>query len=92
MNMTKHASIRAQQRGIPPLIDLWLDQYGEEVYQDNGSIIRLFNRSSIRSMERDFGRRPIKKLSEFFSAYKVVSSHDDRTITVGHRTKRINHK
>lgn len=92
MNMTKHASVRAQQRGIPPLIDLWLDQYGTEIYQENGAIIRVFDRNSIRAMERDFGRRPLKKLSEYFSAYKVVDSHDDRTITTGHRTKRINHK
>ena len=33
MSTTRHALTRAQQRGVPPLIDLWLDAYGEEEYE-----------------------------------------------------------
>ena len=39
MNMTYHAAIRSQQRGIPPLVMQWLDQFGEECYDGHGAII-----------------------------------------------------
>ncbi|MGZ8913831.1 MAG: hypothetical protein ACXW1Z_12090 [Methylobacter sp.] len=89
MNMTHHAAIRSQQRGIPPLIDLWLDQYGEEEYDGHGGIRRYFSRASIRTMEKEFGRGPLSKLSEYFNSYKVTSSDNGQTITLGHRAKRI---
>jgi hypothetical protein len=89
VNMTHHAFIRSQQRGIPPLIDQWLDQYGEEEYDGHGGIRRYFSRASIRAMERDFGHRPVAKLAEYFNSYKVESSYDGKTITTGHRTKKI---
>jgi hypothetical protein len=89
MNMTQHAAVRSQQRGIPPLIDQWLDQYGEEVYDGHGGIRLYFSRASIRTMEREFGREPLARLSEYLNSYKIASSHDGQTITVGHRIKRI---
>lgn len=92
MNSRSHATIRAQQRGIPPLIDLWLDQFGEESYDGHGAILRYFSHASVRAMEREFGRQPVRKLSEYLDVYKVESSRDGNTITIGHRTKRINRK
>jgi hypothetical protein len=89
MNMSHHAAVRCQQRGIPPLIDQWLDQYGEEEYDGHGGVRRYFSRTSIRNMEREFGRQPLAKLSEYMDSYKVISSHDGKTITIGHRTKRV---
>ena len=49
MNMTYHATIRSQQRGIPPLILQWLDLYGEEEYDGHGAVIRYFSRASRRA-------------------------------------------
>ncbi|MGZ3767904.1 MAG: hypothetical protein ACXVA2_24785 [Mucilaginibacter sp.] len=88
MNMTYHATIRSQQRGIPPLIVQWLDQFGEEQYDGHGAIIRYFSRSSRRAMEREFGINPVKKMSEFLNAYRV-ENQDGTVITTGHLTKRI---
>ncbi len=85
---TKHAGLRAQQRCIPPMIDQLLDFYGAEEHDGRGSIILYLNKSSIRNMERDFGRRPVARLAEWFDAYKVRSIAGD-TITFGHRTKRL---
>ena len=90
MTMTTHAAIRSQQRGIPPLIVQWLDQFGEELYDGHGAIIRYFSRASRRAMEREFGSHPVKKMSEFLNAYKV-ENHDGTVITTGHLTKRIKH-
>ncbi len=86
---TLHAKLRAQQRCIPPLIDQWLDQYGEEQYDGHGGVIRFFNHASIRAMNRAFGRAPVSKMVEYFNIYKVESSHDGRVITFGHRVKHI---
>jgi hypothetical protein len=38
-----HAAIRAQQRGIPPLIRDWLFQFGEEQHDGHGAIRRFFS-------------------------------------------------
>lgn len=89
MNWSEHAAMRAQQRGIPPLIDEWLDAYGEEVYDGHGATVRFFSKKSIRNMEKAYGSLPVRKLSEWHDAYKVVSTDDGTTITIGHRRGRI---
>jgi hypothetical protein len=91
MNMTYHAVIRSQQRGIPPLIVQWLDLFGEEQFDGHGAIIRYFSRASRREMEREFGSDLVSKLSQYFKAYKV-ENHEGTVITTGHLTKRIKRK
>lgn len=80
---TSHAQKRAQQRGIPPLIDELLDRYGREQYDGHGGVILFFDRNSIRSMERDMGRKPVSRLAEWLRAYKVVTTSFECTITMG---------
>ena len=92
MNAPSHAAKRAQQRGIPPLVIQWLDEFGEERYDGHGAVLKFFSHSSIRAMEKAFGRAPVRKLFEYFNAYKVDCSHDGHVITVGHRTKRVKHR
>jgi len=89
MMFSRHASTRAQQRGIPPLIAHWLDQYGAEQYDGHGGVIRYFTRKCIREIERNEGREPVRRMSEFLDAYKIESSQDGQTITVGHKFKRF---
>jgi hypothetical protein len=91
MNLTIHAAIRSQQRGIPPLIMEWLDQFGEEYYDGHGAIIRRFSRTSWREIERQCGRDLVSKLSQYFNAY-IVETHEGTVITTGHSTKRLKHK
>lgn len=85
---TRHALARAQQRGIPPLIDQILEQYGQEQYDGHGGIVLYLDKRSIRQMERDMGREPVRRLSEWRDAYKVKTT-DGFTITTGHRHARI---
>ena len=82
---TQHANKRSQQRGIPPLIQHWLLDYGEENFNERGAIIRFFTSKSIRRMEQDFGRDPIRRLSEYLRCYLVESAYDGAVITVGKR-------
>jgi hypothetical protein len=88
---TKHAKARAQQRGIPPLVNELLDRYGQEEHDGHGAITLYLSKSSIRNMERDWGHRPVSRLAEWFDVYKVRSA-DGSTITVGHRTRRLRRK
>ena len=88
---TLHAQIRSQQRGIPPLIEQWLDLYGTEEYDGKGAVIVYLCKRSIRCMERDFGKRPVSRMSEWLNAYKVRSTGGE-TITIGFRLNRIRRK
>lgn len=92
MSTSLHAHKRAQQRGVPLLILIWLDEYGEEQYNEHGAIVKYFSNNSIRKMERDFGRAVVARMSEFFDCYKVVSSCGGTTITVGHKSRRVRRK
>ncbi len=83
--LSTHASIRQQQRGVPPLISDWLISYGDEQFDGRGGIIRFFSKQGIRRLEKDVGRDPIKRLSEFMRCYLVQSSKDGVVITQGKR-------
>jgi hypothetical protein len=89
---TQHAAARARQRAIPPFVEFLLDEFGERLYDGRGGIRVFFTRRSIRRMEHSFGRRPVAKMSEYFSVYRVDDSRDGITITIGHRSKRMNRR
>ena len=86
---SQHARTRAQQRAIPPLVDEWLDRYGEEEHDGRGGVQRYFSRRSIRAMERDLGAQPVAICKRYLGAYRVDSSHDGTVITRGWRTRRL---
>lgn len=90
---TQHAIKRSQQRGIPQLIQHWLLDYGKQNYDGRGRIVRYFTKDSVRQMERDFGREPIRRLSEYLRCYLVESACDGVVVTIGkrHKNARINH-
>jgi predicted SnoaL-like aldol condensation-catalyzing enzyme len=80
-----HAQVRAQQRGVPPIIVDWLCQYGEQQYDGHGGVVRYFTERSKRSLERAVGKTVVRRLSEYLRCYVVESSHDGGVITVGKR-------
>ncbi len=86
---TKHAAIRAQQRGIPPLVDYWLDEYGEEEFDGHGCVCLYFSQRSVRKMERSLGHQPVALFKRYLHAYKIECCTDGTTITKGWRIRRI---
>lgn len=54
-------------------------------------MVRYFSGRSIRQMERQLGREPVRRLHEFFRYYLVEDSVDGTIITVGkrHTGKRV---
>lgn len=87
-SVTRHATIRAQQRGLPPLVLQWLEDYGTEQYDGHGGIVRYFDKKARRALELAVGRTPVRRMYEWLDAYAVVT-HDGTTVTAGHRHKRI---
>ena len=86
---TQPSAIRAQQRCIPPLVDRWLDEFGEEDYDGHGCVRLYFSHRSVRAMERAFGRQPVCLFKRYLSAYKIESCVDGATVTKGWRIRRI---
>lgn len=89
-NASKHAQVRAQQRGITVRIDELLDQFGSHQHDHHGAEIIFFDRSAREKAQRNLGTRVIAKLeSKLFKCYKVVSVYTGETITTGLRNRRI---
>lgn len=87
--VTRHARARAQQRVIPPLINQWLDQYGEEDYDGHGGCRIYFSKASKRRMERDFGRAVLSKMRQWLDVYKVEDTRNGQVITMGRRFRHL---
>jgi hypothetical protein len=84
-----HASLRAQQRAIPPVVDRWLDEFGEQQHDGHGGIRVYFSRRSVRAMERALGSHFIRQNGKYLNAYRVESAMDGCVITAGWRTCKI---
>lgn len=86
--MSEHASARAQQRSIPPLIIDWLIEYGSSSRDKRGAEVRYFDHAARRTLSRNFGHQIVDRLGPLMDAYVVVSTAGT-IITLGHRFKRI---
>ena len=87
MKMTKHASIRAQQRAIPPQIIEWLETHGSRRHDNHGAVLYYFTNKIRLKLVEYYGCDHVKKLDNKLDAYLVVKG--DEIITVGYRHKRI---
>lgn len=88
MTMNNHATARAQQRGVPPLVVDLLLEFGVREHDSRGAEIVYFDRRAKKHLETYSGGL-FGKLNEHLDAYAVVSN--GKIITVGPRHKRINH-
>jgi hypothetical protein len=86
MTKTEHASIRQQQRGIPPMVLDFLIQSGARERSTKGTEIIYFDRKAKKCIESYTGGL-IGKLNEHLNAYVVIA--EDKVITVGQRYKPI---
>lgn len=88
MIATTHSHIRSQQRGIPPLVVDLLLQFGRREHDHRGAEIVYFDRRSRKRIESYAGGL-ISKLSKHLKSYVVIA--DGVVVTVGNRSKKINH-
>jgi len=86
---TNHAAIRSQQRCIPPVVDQWLDDFGEEQYDGHGAIKRYFGRNSVAKMKREFGAQFVRHNLKWLRAYRVEDASNGTKITCGWLHQRV---
>ena len=83
MYKTKHAETRQQQRGIKnETVDLLL-QHGKKTYKNNGTVVLCFPKKIQAQLEQDH-----KNIKNLRNAYALITTNENRIITVGHRYKK----
>ena len=85
--LTSHAEIRMQQRGIPPLVVDWLQDYGAITYDKHGCAFRYFDKRSRRRLAKAVGKHPFNRMAGCLDTYLVEKG--GAVLTVGHRFRRI---
>jgi hypothetical protein len=86
---TKHATTRAVQRNVPPLVVELLLSYGLVARSSGAERIALDKRGRKR-LARDIGSAAYEALRPLLDTY-VILSDDGPVITVARRTKRFRH-
>ena len=82
-----HAKVRAQQRGIPPIVVDLLIRFGQREKAGDG-LSKVFLDRSARRKVCVYAGQLASILSEHLDAYLIVMS-DNTVITIGHRLERI---
>ena len=90
LTLTHHAQARLQQRGIPHAVIENLVDFGNEAHDHRGSMIFYFDRHARAHLRAACGKDAYKRIEPHLDAYAVIGK-DGAIITVGHRTRRINH-
>ncbi|MFO1303184.1 MAG: hypothetical protein U1F54_05595 [Burkholderiales bacterium] len=86
-NLSRHAAVRSQQRGIPPhAIEALLD-YGTEHHDHLGAVVLVLDRAAQKRLARNRGLRGAE-LDALRGIYAVMAT-DGWVRTVGHRTRRV---
>lgn len=80
---TKHAEIRAHQRGVSLSTEILLQAYGETRLAPKGCEIRFFGKNSLKEITSVFGHSFVAKHHEQFKSYLIESADDQVIITVG---------
>lgn len=87
MNMSHHATVRSQQRAIPPLLIDLLLQFGTNEPAGKGATKVFFDKAARRRV-KSYAGHLASLLNEYLDVYAVVGT-DDQVITTAHLTERI---
>ena len=94
MNISNHAYIRAQQRGISiPFIEL-VQEFGFTEDARGGSVVKYFGHKGIKRLERSQGKDYVKKNSEAIRGIYIIECRNSGTIvTAGklYTNRRVSH-
>jgi hypothetical protein len=87
MELKRHAQVRAQQRGIPPMVVDLLIRFGHRE-KAGGGLSKVFMDRSARKKVCAYAGQLASLISEHLDTYLIVMP-DNTVITVGHRLERI---
>ena len=88
ITMTRHATIRQQQRGISEAVLACLMQFGKSRHDNRGSEILYFDKRAKKRCLTTVGKEAYRKLDGCFNVY-AVRSLNGSLLTIGHRFKRL---
>ena len=88
MNLTLHAQLRMQQRGIPRQAIGYVLAYGRVSHDHRGGCVVWLDKRSRARLNREEGRQVVRRLDKHLDAY-VVTDTEGTVVTVGHRYRRI---
>lgn len=89
MRLSKHASVRMQQRGIPLLVVDLLRDYGTVERAGDGTSKHYFDKAARRRVKAYAGPL-VGFIEQYMNCYAVISD-EDIVVTVAPRTDRIRH-
>jgi hypothetical protein len=81
--LSRHAGVRAQQRGINTASIPLVLAYGHREFDGHGAVRYLMTSDSVASLTKAVGYTP--QVEALAGVYAVVSVEDERVITIGHR-------
>ena len=87
-NMTQHAQVRMQQRGITMQALESLLVHGAVAYDHRGATIVYFDKKAKSRLQKIGGRHAYRAMEKQLNTYAVVAQ-DGVVVTVGRRDKRI---
>ena len=87
-DLTRHAKVRMQQRGISTVALESLLRYGAEAHDHHGGTIVYFDKQARNRLLKGSGRRRYGEMEKKLNTYAVLSP-DGAIVTVGHRQRRI---
>lgn len=86
--LTRHASMRLQQRGIPPWFMKLLVDHGRAHHDGHGAVVRTVDRAMRRRLRQQLSRADYVTAERWFGVYAVVATDDQAIVTAAHRTRR----
>ena len=89
--LTQHAAVRMQQRGISKTALESLLDYGAEAHDHRGATIVYFDKKARTRLLKADGRSRYRVMEKQLNAYAVVGG-DGAVVTVGHRDRRISRR
>ncbi len=88
VELSRHARVRAQQRGINGHMLEWLLAFGHKEHDHLGGIVVTFDGAAVARASRVMGPEVGARLEQARSLYAVIDTHG-QVITTGHRYRRI---
>lgn len=88
LTLTRHATVRLQQRSIPLLVADLLDRYGARQSAGPGAEIVYMDKAARRRIREDLGIAAVAALQPLLCAY-LIESEGGHVITAGWRQGRI---
>lgn len=88
--LTRHATLRMQQRGIPLWYLRLLVEHGKTTHDGHGSVLKSVSKSTRQRLHQVLSRQEYAAAERYFGVYAVVSPDQD-IVTAAHRTHRRLH-